>query len=255
MSERIVAVIPARYGSSRFPGKPLAMINGKPMIQWVYERARKAQSIDRLLVATDDERIAAVVRGFAGEVVMTPGNLNSGSDRVALVVRDQQADLVINIQGDEPLIEPQAIDAVADALRSAPDCSMATLVRRIMDPADLDSGNAAYVVMDSQQRALYFSRAVIPVVRDERDRKRWIFQTPIYDQIGIYAYRRDFLLRFTQLPPSPLEQAEKLEQLRALENGYRIKLAIVDFKPICVDLPEHIQLVENKLGEMQNREN
>ncbi|MBN1543239.1 3-deoxy-manno-octulosonate cytidylyltransferase [candidate division KSB1 bacterium] len=254
MDRGITAIIPARYGSSRFPGKPLALISGKPMIQWVYERAARARSLDNLLVATDDERIADVVARF-GQVVMTPSDLASGTDRVAWVAQSLDFAVVVNIQGDEPLIEPQAIDAVTEALLSDEGCDMATLARQITDPQDLESTTAAYVALDARQRALYFSRAVIPFVRDVADRREWIRHTPIYDQIGIYAYRRDFLLRFSQLPPSRLEAAERLEQLRALENGFRIKVGLVNFKPVCVDLPEHIIKVERKIGEMRNREN
>ncbi len=250
MGSGVVAIIPARWASSRFPGKPLAPIAGKPMIQWVYERTKLAPILDRVVVATDDQRIYDCVKSFAGNVVMTPTDLASGTDRVALVARDLDAQVVVNVQGDEPLIEPEAIDLLAKTLKGDKEAVMATLARKVTDPAELDNFNTARIVLDRKQRALYFTRAVVPFARDLPDKKDWPAHFPYYDQIGIYAYRRDFLLNYHALPFSILEQAEKLEQLRAIENGYKIAVGICDLRPICVDIPEHIELVENRLREM-----
>lgn len=250
MSTRIAAIIPARYASSRFPGKPLALIAGKPMIQRVYERARLAKGIDHLIVATDDERIRDTVAGFGGRAVMTAANLASGTDRVAVVAETLAVDIVINVQGDEPLIEPAALELVAETLMSDDDAVMATLARRVSDPAELDNVNTARIVLDKRQRALYFTRAVIPYGRDWPDQHDWPARFPYYDQIGIYAYRKPFLLHYHELDFSILEQAEKLEQLRALENGYIIKVGLCDFQPVCVDVPADIALVEQRMKEL-----
>lgn len=250
MSARMAAVIPARYASSRFPGKPLAMIAGRPMIQRVYERARRARGFDHLIVATDDQRIYDAVAGFGGQVVMTPGDLPSGTDRVAWVARDLQVEVVVNIQGDEPLIDPAALELVAATLLSDPAAEMATLARRVSDGAELLGHDTARVILDHQQRALYFSRAAIPFVRDVQSVTEWPAHAPFFDQIGIYAYRKPFLLSYAALPASRLEQAEKLEQLRALENGHIIKVGLCDFRPVCVDLPEHIAAVERRIQEL-----
>jgi 3-deoxy-manno-octulosonate cytidylyltransferase (CMP-KDO synthetase) len=252
MIPRKAVIIPARYASSRFPGKPLALIAGKPMIQWVYERARRAEGFDHLIVATDDARIAEVVAGFGGHAVMTPGDLASGTDRVAWVARDLDVEVVVNLQGDEPLIDPAALELVAATLLSDEQADMATLARRVEEGEELLGHDTARVVMDRRHRALYFSRAAIPFVRDVREVTSWAALYPYFDQIGIYAYRKSFLLGYAALPASPLEQAEKLEQLRALENGHIIKVGLCDFRPICVDLPEHIAAVERRIKEMED---
>ncbi|HOT96980.1 MAG TPA: 3-deoxy-manno-octulosonate cytidylyltransferase [bacterium] len=252
MSLRKAVIIPARYASSRFPGKPLALIAGKPMIQRVYERAAMAKGFDHLCVATDDARIFDAVAAFGGRVVMTPGDLASGTDRVAWVARDLDVEVVVNLQGDEPLIDPAALELVAATLLSDDAAVMATLARRVDDGAELLGHDTARVVIDRTQRALYFSRAAIPFVRDVREVREWASLHPFYDQIGIYAYRKPFLLGYASLPASQLEQAEKLEQLRALENGYIIKVGLCDFRPVCVDLPEHITAVERRIKEMED---
>lgn len=249
MNEEIVAVIPARWASSRFPGKPLAMIAGKPMIQWVYERASLAKTISRVIVATDDERIVQAVQSFGGEVQMTPSELPSGTDRTAWVCRHLQCTIVVNVQGDEPLIEPDAVDLVAQTLVDNPAADMATLARRIGDCDDLENPNKARVIIDRYQRALYFSRAAVPFARDV-EKAKWIDTFPYYDHIGIYAYRRSFLFKLTELPPSQLEQIEKLEQLRALENGYTIQVGLCPFNPICVDVPDDVRKVEQRMKEI-----
>jgi 3-deoxy-manno-octulosonate cytidylyltransferase (CMP-KDO synthetase) len=249
MQSGIVAIIPARWASSRFPGKPLALIAGKPMIRWVYERTKMASMVDQVIVATDDQRIFDCVKSFGGNVVMTSHDLSSGTDRVAVVASDLDARIIVNVQGDEPLIEPDAVDLVAKTLQDDEEAMMATLARKVTDPIELDNFNTARIVLDSKQRALYFTRAVVPFARDIKDQKEWPSHYPYYDQIGIYAYRRNFLLDYHKLPFSILEQAEKLEQLRAVENGYKIKVGICNFQPICVDIPQHIELVETRLRE------
>lgn len=250
MHEKVIAIIPARWASSRFPGKPLAPIAGKPMIQWVVERTQLAKSLSDVIVATDDERIVDAVASFGGRAVMTPSELASGTDRVAYVARDLDVDAVINVQGDEPLIDPNAVDTLAGTLLSEASTKMATLVRKMKEPEKLDNPNTVRVVIDNDHNALYFSRAAIPYARDI-DKKLWTLHFPYYDHIGIYAYRKEFLLELTELPISMLEQAEKLEQLRVLENGYKIKVGIVDVQPICVDVPEDIDRVEQRIRELK----
>lgn len=249
MSESIIGIIPARWASSRFPGKPLADIAGKPMIQWVVERANQANTLSDVIVATDDERIQHAVQAFGGQAVMTPSDMASGTDRVAYVARDLKVDAVVNIQGDEPLIDPKSIDVLVKTLLQETSTRMATLVRRISDSEDLDNPNSVKVVLDIYNNALYFSRAALPFARDI-SKKMWALQFPYYEHIGMYAYRKTFLLELTELPLSTLEQAEKLEQLRVLENGFKIKVGIVDDKPVGVDVPEDIVRVEKRIKEL-----
>jgi 3-deoxy-manno-octulosonate cytidylyltransferase (CMP-KDO synthetase) len=250
MVNRILAVIPARWASSRFPGKPLAKIAGKPMIQWVYERTSKAKTVDQVVVATDDERIASTVAAFGGLVEMTPSELPSGTDRVAFVARKYDGDIIVNVQGDEPLIEPDAVDLTAQTLLSDDSAHMATLARRMTNGADIENPNKARIVLDQRQRALYFSRAAVPFARDIHEKSQWPEVYPYYEHIGIYAYRREFLFQFTALPPALLEQTEKLEQLRALENGFVIKVGIGSFDSVCVDVPQDVKAVEQRMKEL-----
>ncbi|MDZ7373168.1 MAG: 3-deoxy-manno-octulosonate cytidylyltransferase [candidate division KSB1 bacterium] len=241
---QVLGVIPARWASRRFPGKPLADIAGKPMIQWVWEAARRAQTLDRLLVATDDERIYTAVQGFGGEALLTPDTFASGSDRVAWVAtRMPEFAIVANIQGDEPLLNPAVLDAAVETLLQDPAAEVVTLARPVEDPSELDNVNTARVVVDHQGYALYFSRAVIPYCRDVPDVHQWPQHHLYLDQIGLYVYRREALLRFSALPPSSLEQVEKLEQLRLLQNGIRVKVRIVEGKALCVDTPEDLEMV------------
>ncbi len=247
--EKVVAIVPARWASSRFPGKPLAPIAGKPMIQWVVERTRLATRLSDVIVATDDDRIAEAVASFGGRAVMTPSELPSGSDRVAYAVRDLDVDAVIKGQGDEPLIDPHAVDTLADTLLEESSTKMATLVRKCAEDENINNPNTVRVVIDKNNNALYFSRAAIPFARDI-DQDEWPLHFPYYHHIGIYAYRKQFLLELTELPISVLEQAEKLEQLRVLENGVSIKVGIVDVEPICVDVPEDVGRVEQRIKEL-----
>lgn len=235
----VVAIIPARYNSSRFPGKPLALLAGKPMIQHVYERASEARSLERVVVATDDERIFQAVTGFGGEAVMTRDDHPTGTDRLAEAAAEMDVDVVVNVQGDEPLIEREVIDAVAAPLIEDPSIPMGTVMRRITDPADLHNPNVVKVVVDRNGFALYFSRALIPYARGVSTNDVAYYYHP-----GLYVYRKDFLLTYASLPPTPLEQAERLEQLRALEHGYRIKVVETRHRAVSVDTPEDLDHVK-----------
>jgi 3-deoxy-manno-octulosonate cytidylyltransferase (CMP-KDO synthetase) len=232
-SARIVAVIPARYESSRFPGKPLALIAGRPMIEHVYRRA--AAAVRHVLVATDDTRIVAAVERFGGQVRLTSGSHRSGTDRLAEVAATLDCDIVVNVQGDEPLLEPRMIE---EALSPFTDdgVQMSTLRRRITDPADLVNPHVVKVVVDRNDFALYFSRAPIPHGRESAS-------ASAYKHIGLYAYRRQFLLTIAALPPTALEQVELLEQLRVLEHGFRIKAVETTADSIGVDTPADLERV------------
>jgi 3-deoxy-manno-octulosonate cytidylyltransferase (CMP-KDO synthetase) len=238
-----VGVIPARYASSRFPGKPLIDLEGKPMIQRVFERALGAASLSRVLVATDDRRIYDAVMKFCGEAVMTPADCPSGTDRMAFVARSVDSELFVNIQGDEPLIEPEEIDAVVRLLADDPDADVGTLVKRITSPAELTSPNTAKVVLDENGYALYFSRLPVPAMRGESDPERALRSGVYWKHIGIYGYRKPFLMKYSGWSPTPLEKSEQLEQLRVLEKGRRIKTAETRFEPVCVDTPEDAEAV------------
>lgn len=232
MQQEILGVIPARFESSRFPGKPLASLAGKTMLQHVWERARRSRLIGRVLVATDDRRIADEVRRFGGEVLMTRRDHPSGTDRVAEAAAQSGADVVVNIQGDEPLIDPDAVDAAVEGLCASPETPMGTLSKRIDDPSELINPNVVKVVTDLAGNALYFSRSLVPFVREGAPRH--------YKHIGLYVYRREFLLVYSALPRGPLEESEKLEQLRALENGYKIRVVETDYDSCGVDTPEDL---------------
>lgn len=241
----ILAVIPARYQSSRFPGKPLARIAGKPMLQHVWERARRAQRVGRVLVATDDERIAAAVRSFGGEAELTRADHASGTERLAEVAARIEAELYVNVQGDEPLIEPAAIDAAIEAVLADAEVQVATLCTPVLRAEDIMDPNVVKVVRDFSDDALYFSRAPIPWVREQQEQvvvRHW-------KHIGLYVYRREALLEFPTLPPGELERAEQLEQLRWLENGYRIRVAETSYDSLSVDVPEDVARVEAALAQ------
>lgn len=238
-----VGVIPARYAASRFPGKPLASIAGRPMIQRVWEGARSAKTLRSVVVATDDERVAEVCRGFGAEVALTRADHATGTDRIGEVALGLDDEVVVNVQGDEPLIEGFAIDAAVEALREDPEVGMSTIVHAV-EPGGFEDPNRVKVVLDRRGRALYFSRSPIPHVRSGAARP------PLWQHVGLYAYRRAFLLDFVRLPATPAEQAEGLEQLRALEHGHPIRCAVVDgFRSIPVDVPEDVARVEAALSE------
>jgi len=239
---KIAVVIPARYASERLPGKPLAEIAGRPMIQHVVERSRRARGISAVVVATDDERIASAVRGFGGLAELTSPDCTCGTDRVAELARKMDAELFINVQGDEPLIEPGAIEEVAKALRTG--AAMATLCRAAEPGEDLTDPNTVKVVIDHRGDALYFSRAPIPYYRDGRPENALSFV-----HVGVYGYQREFLFKFAALHPGRLERAEKLEQLRALEHGHPIRVVPTPYASLSVDTPEDLERVRALLEE------
>ncbi len=237
---KVIAIIPARYQSSRFPGKPLAQINGKPMIQWVYERVSSIQKISQTYVATDDERIAECVQQFAGEAIMTSAKHESGSDRLAEcteILKLNEDDIILNIQGDEPLIQEIMVQELISTI-SDQDVYMGTLKERITNVDDIENPNIVKVITDVNNNAIYFSR--YPVPYDRSGLKDLVY----YRHVGVYAYRVFFLKRFTQLPKSYLEITESLEQLRVLENGYKIRVLETQCSSIGVDTVEQIKLVE-----------
>jgi 3-deoxy-manno-octulosonate cytidylyltransferase (CMP-KDO synthetase) len=236
---KAVGVIPARYASTRLPAKALITIAGKPMIQHVYERASSAGSLSRVLVACDDERIRAAVEAFGGEVVMTRPDHPSGTDRIAEAVHAVDAEVVVNIQGDEPLIEPEDIDLAVQPLADDPACVMATLVTPIRDVCDLEDPACVKAVLDLSGHALYFSRSLVPFCRGAQP----IVEQTIYRHVGLYAYRKSFLVTYATLPPTPLQRAESLEQLRVLEHGYRIRCIETPRESIGVDTESDLERV------------
>lgn len=247
---KFLAIIPARYASTRFPGKPLALLGGKPVIRRVYEQV--AGVLDDVLVATDDERIFDAVRAFGGRVVMTSPDHRSGTDRCREAYEKQggQFDIVVNVQGDEPFIRPEQLELLKSCFDD-PDTDIATLVKPFT-PADglaaLENPNSPKVVLDSRKRAIYFSRSVIPYLRGV-EREAWLAHHTFYKHIGLYAFRTEALLAVTALPPSPLEKAESLEQLRWLENGCRIGVGITDAETVGIDTPEDLVKAEVFLRE------
>jgi 3-deoxy-manno-octulosonate cytidylyltransferase (CMP-KDO synthetase) len=251
--DAIIAVIPARYGSTRFPGKALADIKGRPMIQWVYESTKRSKLTNRVIVATDDDRILRVVKSFGGEAMMTSPHHATGTDRIAEVAKSLDCDIVVNVQGDEPLIHPEMIDeAIAPLARDA-SIPMGSLCRKIEDREEAFDPNVVKVVFDKNNFALYFSRAPIPWDRDawagKGSWKELKLSGPLYKHIGLYVYRREFLLDYAALPRTTLEAAEKLEQLRALEHGHRIKLVITHYDSFGVDIPDDLGKILKRLEE------
>ncbi len=240
---KIAGIIPARYASTRFPGKPLIDIGGKSMIQRVYGQSMQSALLSDVIVATDDERIAEHVRSFGGNVCMTSAEHPSGTDRCREVVTNMSLDAgaVINIQGDEPFINPRQIDMLCECF-SDERTQIATLVKEITDEQVLFSPNSPKVILDKDGFALYFSREAIPHIRG-KEKKDWLSAHNFYQHIGIYGYRREVLLDITQIPPSSLEQAESLEQLRWLENGYRIKTSVTSLDTLAIDTPEDLEKI------------
>jgi 3-deoxy-manno-octulosonate cytidylyltransferase (CMP-KDO synthetase) len=236
----VIAVIPARYESSRFPGKPLAPIAGRSMIQRVYERAKAAERISRAIVATDDERILKAVMDFGGEAIMTRRDHHSGTDRVAEVAVHIPAAIYVNVQGDEPLIDPAAIDAIVEAMQDDATVQIGTLASPILQTAEIMDPNVVKVVLDFDDNALYFSRAPIPWVRDTKAAGA----VQHLKHIGLYACRHEALMDFPTLPPGELERVEQLEQLRWLENGYKIRVVETEYDAVSVDVPADIARVE-----------
>jgi 3-deoxy-manno-octulosonate cytidylyltransferase (CMP-KDO synthetase) len=242
---KVLCVIPARYASTRLPGKPLSMIAGKPMIQHVYERACQAQLPNEVVVATDNELVEKAVLDFGGKAVMTSPEHPSGTDRLAEVaLMYPDVDVIVNVQGDEPMIPPEVIDRLAEAFNGDADLNMATM-KVVMDEEDYENPAAVKVVTDQQGYALYFSRSLMPYPRNKPEGFK------VFKHVGIYAYRRNFLLKYAALAPTPLEKAESLEQLRALENGYKIKVLESDFQGIGVDTPEDLAAVNALFEKMK----
>jgi 3-deoxy-manno-octulosonate cytidylyltransferase (CMP-KDO synthetase) len=252
MAAHAVAVIPARWQASRFPGKPLASIAGVPMLRRVLEGARQAKRIRNVVVATDDARIAEAARGFGAEVAMTSPDHPTGTDRIAEVARTLSDEIVVNVQGDEPLIEGFVVDAAVEALLAEPGVPMSTLAHAAGDDALADP-NRVKVVCDRRGRALYFSRAAIPFARDAAagGPSAAARRAPVLQHIGLYAYRRAFLLDLVRLPHTPLEESEALEQLRVLELGFPIQVAVVEgWRSVPVDVPADVARVEARLREL-----
>jgi 3-deoxy-manno-octulosonate cytidylyltransferase (CMP-KDO synthetase) len=249
MKVRTLGVVPARYGAQRFPGKPLALIAGKSLVQRVYEQAAKAERLDKVVVATEDTRILEAVEAFGGDAMLTSPECATGTDRVAEVARAYDCELVLNIQGDEPLMRPEMIDQLVSGMQADPKCVMGTLARKLESAANLDNPNVVKVALAQNGAALYFTRSRVPFVRDAKtsDAPEWLKLANFYKHLGIYAFQREFLLKFVALPQSDLEKTEKLEQLRALENGFAIKVWITPHDSIGVDRPEDVELVEEIL--------
>jgi 3-deoxy-manno-octulosonate cytidylyltransferase (CMP-KDO synthetase) len=235
---RKVVVIPARYGSTRFPGKALAYLEGKPLIQWVYEKALACKCADEVLIATDDRRIEAEALAFGAHVVMTAGDIASGTDRVAAALKGREAQLVVNLQGDEPFIRPDMVDMIFQTLEEG--VEMATLSAPLSSDSEYRDPSTVKVVCDTKNYALYFSRAPIPFLRGEYRKK-------LFKHVGIYGFSRSFLERFVSLPKGLLEEAESLEQLRALENGYRIKVIETRYKGFGIDTEEDLFRAEEMI--------
>lgn len=236
---RAIGVIPARWGSTRFEGKVLAQINGKPMIEHVWQRARQSRLLKEVIIACDDERIAGAAEKFGAKAVLTSREHACGTDRVAQVAADVIAEIIVNIQGDEPLIHHNVIDDLVAALQGNRSSKMATAIKIVQSAEELANPNVVKVVVDAQGDALYFSRSVIPYDRDNAGMDRIKY----YKHLGIYAYRKNFLLKFKDMPKSQLEQAEHLEQLRALEAGVKIRTILTDIETIGVDTPEDLARV------------
>ena len=243
-SPNVIAVIPARYGSTRLPGKPLVTLAGKSMIQRVYERVKLAQRVNRVIVATDDDRIVKAVQEFGGEARMTRPDHRTGTERVAEVAAHESGDVFVNVQGDEPLLDPAAVDTAVGALLEEPQVTIATVATPIKVPADIMDPNICKVALDFDENALYFSRAPIPWVRDTAGH----VQARHLKHLGLYVFRREALLEYPTLPQGELERIEQLEQLRWLENGWKIRVAEVEHDAVSVDVPDDVARVEKLLA-------
>ncbi len=243
----VIGVIPARYSSTRFEGKVLADILGKPMIQHVWERARQARILDELIIACDDERVFDAARGFGAKAVLTAKAHTCGTDRICEVINPLDVKVVVNIQGDEPLIDPMMIDMVARPLLDDGSLSMATLMKKIENTAEIHDPNTVKVVFDKNNFALYFSRAAIPYYAETSDVKTLNY----YKHIGLYGYTKDFLFTYRNLPVSQLERIEKLEQLRVLQEGYKIKVLETKVETIGVDTPQDLERLINRMKEQK----
>jgi 3-deoxy-manno-octulosonate cytidylyltransferase (CMP-KDO synthetase) len=241
---QVVIVIPARYGSTRLPGKPLVELAGKPMVQRVVERAKLAKTAGRVIVATDDERIVRKVQEFGGEARMTRTDHRTGTERIAEVAAHVEGQIFVNVQGDEPLLDPTAVDTAITALLEEPAAAIATVAVPIRTPADIMDPNVVKTVLDFDDNALYFSRAPIPWVRDSAHKTH----ARHLKHLGLYVFQRDALLEYPTLPQGELERLEQLEQLRWMENGWKIRVGEVEHDAVSVDVPEDVQRVEKLLG-------
>jgi 3-deoxy-manno-octulosonate cytidylyltransferase (CMP-KDO synthetase) len=245
-TQKVLAVIPARYASTRFPGKIIAPLAGKPLVAHVYERTCQAKLVDEAVVATDAPEVRDALEPLGIPVIMTRDDHPSGTDRIAEVAEARDADIIVNVQGDEPLIDPNTIDEAVRPLLEDAMLPMSTVRRLITAPELISNPNCVKVVVDQNQRALYFSRCSIPYIRDEADRAAGDYE--YWQHVGLYVYRRDFLLKYAKMPQTPLERLEKLEQLRVLENGYPIVVVITSFESIGVDTPEDLERVRRVMG-------
>lgn len=251
-SMNAIGVIPARYASTRFEGKVLADLGGKPVIQHVYERAKEANLLDDLIVACDDEKVKEAVVKFGGKAILTSPDQPTGTDRLTEVVNPLDVKVVVNIQGDEPFVQPSMINSIVLELLNNPKAGMATIIKRIEDEKELYDPNVVKVVIDKDGYALYFSRNFIPFVR-ERDASKPILEAvAFYKHIGLYGYTKDFLFTFKNLPKSKLEETEELEQLRALEHGYKIKTIITKFDTVGIDTPEDLERAKALLSSLSS---
>lgn len=248
----IVGIIPARFASTRLMGKPLADIGGKPMIQHTYESSKTSRLLHDVIIATDDEKVAQVSRGFGAKVFLTPKDIATGSDRIAYVAKQlTEAEIIVNIQGDEPFIQGIMIDQAIEPLLFDLSVNVSTLAKKIETVEELKSPAVTKVVFDYNNFALYFSRSPIPFVRDAKTLYDRISKADIYKHIGLYVFRRESLLKFTSLEPTDLEQIEKLEQLRMLENSFKIKVVVTTFENLAVDTPEDLERARLYYSRMQ----
>ena len=243
---KVLAVIPARFASTRFPGKIIAPLAGRPLVAHVYERTCQARLVQEAVVATDAPEVRDALEPLGIPVVMTRPDHPSGTDRIAEVAQDRDADIIVNVQGDEPLIDPGTIDEAVRPLLDDGNLPMSTVRRKIEIPDLINDPNCVKVVVDKNQRALYFSRCSIPYIRDATDRASGDYE--YWQHVGLYVYRRDFLLKYAKMPQTPLEKLEKLEQLRVLENGYPIAVVVTSFESIGVDTPEDLERVRRAMG-------
>ncbi len=245
IKKSVLVVIPARYGSTRFPGKMLVNLCGYPLVYHVYRQAKKAKCVGEVWVATDDERIQLALEPLGVPVIMTRADHASGTDRIAEVAEKRTEDIIVNVQGDEPLLPPECIDATVKPLLENEQLQMSTACRNITDPAWIQNPNVVKVITNQKGHAIYFSRSPIPYIRDEEQRQN--IKGVYWQHIGLYVYRRDFLLHISKLPQTPLEKLEKLEQLRVLENGYSMAVVPTDYEALGVDTPEDLIHVEKIL--------
>ena len=250
----IVGIIPARFGSTRLMGKPLADIGGKPMIQHTYESCLKSKLLNDVVVAVDDKKVAQVIKDFGGKAIMTPKNIQTGSDRIAFAAKNlPNAKIIVNVQGDEPFIKGEMIDQAIEPLLFDLSVNVSTLAKKIDTIQELKSASVVKVVFDYNNFALYFSRSPIPYVRDAKTNLERIANADIYKHIGLYVYRREVLLRYTELEQTDLEKIEKLEQLRMLENGFKIKIVVTEFENLAVDTPEDLDRARYYYAKYVNR--